>query len=155
LDLQHSPGRPHRLTEGPGTASCSRRDIPNFPDIGFPAKGCGSSPLARGDLKVTFEVTYYPPGQRVRAWNPRSRDPWGFRGAHSTYTLAKANTAKQAALRAEFDVVKQQRADDRIDRTLFDDASMIRPLISSSFAMAAKPQGLPRMPIGAMRTQTS
>jgi len=50
----------------------------------------------------------------------------GFRGRRPTYTLAKADPAKQAAFRAEFEVVKQPRIDGQIDRILFEDESMIR-----------------------------
>jgi hypothetical protein len=73
-------------------------------------------------------------------WETMKPLPWR---AFHLQPLGKANSAKQ------------QQTDDRIDRTLFDDASMIRPLISSSFARAAKPQGLPTIPIGTMRTQAS
>jgi len=50
----------------------------------------------------------------------------GFSCTRPTYTLAKADPAKPAAFRTEFEAVKQPLIDGHIDHILFDDESMIR-----------------------------
>lgn len=79
-----------------------------------------TSPLVRDYIKDTFEVTYSDRGTRGLLYR------LGFSCTRPTYTLAKADPAKQAAFRADFEVVKQQLIDGHIDRILFEDESMIR-----------------------------
>ena len=120
LDLQHSPGRPHRLTEEQEQQVASVVTFKTPQDVGFPANMNWTSPLVRDYIKDTFEVTYSDRGTRGLLYR------LGFSCTRPTYTLAKADPAKQAAFRAEFEVVKQQLIDGHIDRILFEDESMIR-----------------------------
>jgi len=122
LDLHHSPGRPHRLTPEQEQQGAQVVTFNTPQAVGFPANMNWTSALVRDDLQNTFEVTYSERGTRG-LWY---RLGLGFTCTRPTYTLAKADPAKQAAFREDFEVVKKPLLDGEMDHILLEQESMIR-----------------------------
>lgn len=101
LQLDHSPGRPCRLTpEQEGELKqvlVERRPA----DVGFPAQMNWNAPLVRDWIRKQFGVQYQERGVRDMLHR------LGFSFTKPTYSLAKADPAKQAVFREEFEGVKK------------------------------------------------
>ena len=108
MDLQHSPGRPHRLTAEQEQQVANVVTFNTPQDVGFPANMNWTSPLVRDYIKQPFAVTYSDRGTRGLFYR------LGFSCTRPTSTLAKADPAKQAAFRTDFEVVKQHLIDSRL-----------------------------------------
>ena len=120
LNLHHSPGRPHYLTpdQEQQVAEVVIHKTPQ--DVGFPAEMNWTAPLVARYIAETFSIEFSE--QEVRSVLYRM----GFTCTRPTYTLAKADPAKQDAFKEAFKVQKQRLEAGEIDRSLFADARMIR-----------------------------
>ncbi|MNF88877.1 hypothetical protein D3C84_713800 [compost metagenome] len=70
-------------------------------DVGFPAEMNWTAPLVRDWIERTFDVKYSDRGAR------KLLKQLGFSYTKPSYTLAKADPAKQAAFKETFEAVKK------------------------------------------------
>ncbi len=89
-------------------------------DVDLPAERNWTAPLVRRLITQRFEVTFSERGVRHLLYR------LGFSCTRPTYTLAKADPAKQEAFRATFDQQRHRLLQGDIDHILFEDESMIR-----------------------------
>ncbi len=127
LTMGQSPGRPPFLSHEQ-EEELRQLLIESRPaDVGFSAEMNWTSFLVRDWIEREFDVTYSDRGVR------KLLRLLGFSYTKPTYTLAKADLAKQEAFKIEFEDVKKLLRHE-IDRILFEDESMIKqPRRSLSF----------------------
>lgn len=101
LTLDHSPGRPCRLTPEQEEELKQLLVEKRPADVGFPAQMNWNAPLVRDWIKQQFGVQYQERGVRDMLHR------LGFSFTKPTYSLAKADPAKQTAFREEFEGVKK------------------------------------------------
>jgi transposase len=101
LQLDHSPGRPTRLTsiQEQELYQTIANKIPV--DVGFPANMNWTSGLVRQWVKKEYQVIYSDRGTRQLLYR------LGFSYTKPTYTLAKADPKKQEAFKQEFEEIKK------------------------------------------------
>jgi transposase len=101
LELNHSPGRPTRLT--PEQEQELHQTIVNKKpvDVGFPAHMNWTSGLIRQWIEKQYQVKYAERGIRQLLYR------LGFSYTKPTYTLAKADPEKQEAFKQEFEEIKK------------------------------------------------
>lgn len=101
LILEHSPGRPRQLTSEQ-EQQLYQTIINQTPvDVGFPAKMNWTSPIIRKWIEQTFDVRYSERGTRELLYRLK------LSFTTPTYTLAKADPAKQEAFKQEFEKIKK------------------------------------------------
>ena len=101
LELNHSPGRPSKLTPAQ-EQEVHQLIVEKRPeDVGFPAEMNWTAPLLRKWMKNTFQVTYSERGTRELLYR------LGMSYTMPTYTLAKADPEQQEAFVNEFERIKK------------------------------------------------
>lgn len=100
LDLGHSPGDPRRLTreQEAQVVAVLTDKVPQ--KVGYSAERNSTSPLVQQYIQDTFAVRFSEGGTRRLLYRPR------FSCTRPTYTLAKADPARQAEFRVAFDEQK-------------------------------------------------
>lgn len=101
LEMQHSPGRPKRLTSEQ-EQELYRTIVEQKPaDVGFPANMNWTSGLIREWISKKYDIQYSERGTRQLLYR------LGFSYTRPTYTLAKADPQKQEEFRQEFNGLKK------------------------------------------------
>lgn len=101
LKMQHSPGRPKRLT-AEQEQELYRTIVEQKPaDVGFPANMNWTSGLIREWIKKQYGIQYSERGTRALLYR------LGFSYTKPTYSLAKADLEKQQEFKQEFEGLKK------------------------------------------------
>lgn len=101
LELEHSPGRPKRMT------SIQEQELyltivdKKPADVGFPANMNWTAVLVRKWIENEFQITYSERGARLLLYR------LGFSYTKPTYTMAKADPEKQETFKQEFEELKK------------------------------------------------
>jgi transposase len=101
LQLDHSPGRPTRLTSVQEQELYQTIVNKKPVDVGFPANMNWTSGLVRQCIEQQYRVNYSDRGTRQLLYR------LGFSYTKPTYTLAKADPEKQEAFKQEFEEIKK------------------------------------------------
>ncbi len=121
LEMDHSPGKPPKLTEEERKQLAAMLEQKQPVDVGFEARYTWTLPLVAEWIKREFDVTMGVRG--ISAMLKRMN----FSFTKATYTLAKADDEAQAYFRKHtFVQLKKQLETEEIDHLLFEDESMIR-----------------------------
>lgn len=101
LQMEYSSGRPRLLTQEQEEQAYETIVKKTPADVGFPAKMNWTSPLIRKWIKQEFNVSYSDRGTRELLYRLK------LSFTTPTYTLAKADPAKQEAFKQEFEELKK------------------------------------------------
>lgn len=101
LELDHSPGRPRRLTSEQEQELCQIVVNKRPADVGFPANMNWTSGMIRQWIEQQYQVKYSERGTRELLYR------LGFSFTRPTYTLAKADPERQEAFKQTFEGLKK------------------------------------------------
>lgn len=121
LNMDHSPGKPAKLTEEQRSQLAQMLEQQQPVDVGFEARYTWTLPLVAEWIQREFDIT-----MSVRGISTMLKR-MNFSFTKATYSLAKADEDAQAFFRKHiFAELKKQVETEEIDHLLFEDESMIR-----------------------------
>jgi putative transposase len=101
LKMEHSTGRPRKLTEEQ-EQQVYKTVVEKTPsDVGFPAKMNWTSPIVRKWIEQEYDIRYSDRGARELLYRLK------LSFTTPTYTLAKADPVKQEAFKKAFEEIKK------------------------------------------------
>jgi transposase len=101
LRMDHSPGRPRRLTSEQEQELCQVIVNQRPAEVGFPAHMNWDSGMIRQWIERQYQINYSERGTRELLYR------LGFSFTRPTYTLAKADPERQEAFKQEFEGLKK------------------------------------------------